>query len=152
MKIRLAVIAGILVLAAACAPSTPTPPEITPQQQITRTEAPAGGEPSPTDFPPTETPLVEEITETVPAQEVTPLEPAATLTEWELVQRTVATYLNRLGRGSDGYQGLTLALEQPEPNQTWCGGLGAAIADFDYANDGESAQVLRDLQISQGCD
>jgi hypothetical protein len=61
------------------------------------------------------------------------------------------SFRNRLDRSSDGYQGLTIALEQTEPNSDWCSGLNAAINDFSYVNDEESAQALRDLQEEQGC-
>jgi hypothetical protein len=151
MKIQLAVICGILVLAAACVPATPALPATTPSPQATQIGAPAGEGLAPTNSPANETPLTAATTETETPEETAPLEPTATPTEWEQVQRTIESYRNRLDRGSDGYQGLTVALEQVEPNQAWCGGLGAAIGDFAYANDEESAQALRDLQDTQGC-
>jgi hypothetical protein len=73
------------------------------------------------------------------------------LSEWEQVQAEVESFRDRLERASDGYNGLSEALEQPEPNQVWCGGLSAAIGDFNYINDAESAQALEDLKASQGC-
>jgi len=77
--------------------------------------------------------------------------PEATLSEWERVQEQVLRYRSRLSSDSDGFAGLTLALEQPEPNDAWCGGLNAAISQFDYARDTASADALMALKDSQGC-
>ncbi len=77
--------------------------------------------------------------------------PAPTLTEWEIVQKQVERLRNLLDRDSDGYAGLSLALEQEAPNSEWCAGLIAAIGDFNYAGDSESAHALEGLRDSQGC-
>lgn len=77
--------------------------------------------------------------------------PQTTLTEWETIQQQVARLRNLLGRDSDGYAGLTSALEQASPNKEWCAGLAAAIGDFNYVGDKESAQTLEKLKESQGC-
>ena len=60
-------------------------------------------------------------------------------------------YRSRLSSDSDGFAGLTLALEQPEPNGAWCAGLNAAISQLDYARDTASADALAALKDSQGC-
>lgn len=77
--------------------------------------------------------------------------PTPTLNAWEMVQVEVARLRNLLERDSDGYNGLTSALEQDEPNLDWCAGLSTAIGDFNYVGDSESAQSLEELQSSQGC-
>lgn len=77
--------------------------------------------------------------------------PAATLSEWEQVQRQLGRYRNLLDAYSDGHTGLTLALERPEPDETWCNGLTAGINDFEYVKDTESADALLELKHSQGC-
>jgi hypothetical protein len=77
--------------------------------------------------------------------------PEATLSEWETVQLQVMRFRTRLSSDSDGFAGLALALEQPEANDTWCGGLNAAISQFDYARDTASADALTALKDSQGC-
>lgn len=95
-----------------------------------------------------------EIIQPSPSSEVILLpspSPAPTLTEWESVQQQVERLRNLLSRDSDGYAGLTLALEQDAPNSEWCAGLTAAIGDFNYVGDSESAQALERLRDSQGC-
>ena len=77
--------------------------------------------------------------------------PTPALSEWEQVQRQVTQLRSRLDAASDGYAGLTLALDQNEPNAAWCGGLNAALADFNYANEAASAQALAALKDAQGC-
>ena len=60
-------------------------------------------------------------------------------------------YRSRFSNDSDGFAGLTLALEQPEPNAAWCAGLNAAISQFDYSRDTSSADALTALKDSHGC-
>jgi hypothetical protein len=67
------------------------------------------------------------------------------------VQKQVGALRNRLDSTSDGYTGLTQALQEAGPTEAWCGGLAAAIGDFNYVNDSASAQALTDLQAEQGC-
>ena len=100
-----------------------------------------------------------DITHTATAEPAPSATPSATavstptpaLSEWEQVQKQVAQYRSRFSRDSDGYAGLTLALEQAEPNQAWCGGLSAAISQFNYVNDTASASALTALKQSQNC-
>lgn len=89
-----------------------------------------------------------------PTSEATPMPSpslAPTLSEWEIIQQQVARLRNLLDRDSDGYTGLTAALEQETPNSQWCAGLDTAIGDFNYINDRESARTLERLRESQGC-
>jgi hypothetical protein len=153
--IRLAIAAGILILLAACAPGAPVTtgvaPAITPEvPSPAATEIPS---PAPQSTP-TQITSENPATDTsVPAE--TALAPtstaAATLSEWDQVQQIVSSYRDRLDRESEGYNGLSTALEQPGANEDWCGGLNAAVADFNYVNDEESAQALVELQAAQGC-
>jgi hypothetical protein len=73
------------------------------------------------------------------------------LSDWEQAQQQISNIRNRLERTSDGYNGLSEALEQSEANAIWCGGLDAAIGDFTYVGNTESAQALADLKLAQGC-
>ena len=146
MKVQLAIIFGILVLLAACSPPAPGPEAASPQPEATPSAVQEVEQPSPTMAVATEMPTSVETPDVTGPAALTP-----TLTEWELVQTSIESLRNLLDRESDGYQGLTTALEQLEPNQAWCGGLSAAIGDFNYINDEESAQALRDLQETQGC-
>jgi len=148
MKVWICLLVGTVLLFAGCSPAaqvaTEAPPEhtATPTSTQAPTSEPAGS-PSPT--------AVLTSTETLsPTPEITAT-PEATLTEWQAVQEQIAGYRNRLAQQSDGYNGLTQALAQSEPNADWCGGLNAAIGDFDYAGDKESAQALEALQEAQGC-
>lgn len=125
-----------IFLLVACSPALP-------EENTTPTETMTLQEPGPTS-------TTEIVTETPPEQPATHT-PEATPTEWEQVQQVVGAYRNRLERGSDGYAGLSEALEQNEPNETWCSGLAAAIGDFNYANEVESAQALAQLRDSQAC-
>jgi hypothetical protein len=136
----------IALLLAGCAPAAPA-------------GAPTATAPPPTAIPPattappapTATPAPQQPTGTpLPAQEETPTA-AATLSEWEQAQQAISSFRNRLERTSDGYNGLSEALEQSEANAVWCGGLDAAIGDFTYVGDTESAQALEELKLAQGC-
>jgi hypothetical protein len=152
MKIQTALVTAILALwLSACAQSDKVLATGSPGPQITQTASPFEEEPSPSPAPATEIRPVVETAVLETQVEESSATPIPTLTEWEQVQHTIESYRNRLERNSDGYQGLTTALEQTEPNPDWCGGLNAAIGDFAYVNDEESVQALRDLQDAQGC-
>lgn len=134
-----------LVVLSACSPAGPT------------TLKPSSPTPTLSPSPSPDTTLIQETAKIIhpsPSSE-TSLQPspspAPTLTEWEAVQKQVERLRNLLDRDSDGYAGLTLALEQDAPNSEWCAGLTAAIGDFNYMGDSESAQVLEGLGDSQGC-
>ncbi len=90
-----------------------------------------------------------------PLKEAPITEPAATAgatqSEWELAQAEVARLRNLLDSYSDGHAGLTTALEQTSANADWCNGLIAGINDFEYIEDTESANILKDLKQAQGC-
>jgi hypothetical protein len=116
--------------------------------------------PSPTSKPPTPTAqprdfvteLTVELPSETPAIEPTATRtPAPTKTEWELAQEQVSRLRNLLDSNSDGYNGLTIALEQAEPNKDWCNGLTAGINDFDYIKDTESSETLQSLKEMNGC-
>ncbi len=116
----------------------------------------ACGSPPVADAPPQPSPNITRTATAGPTPSATPSAvvvstPTATLSEWEQVQRQVAQYRSRFSSDSDGYAGLTLALEQAEPNPAWCGGLSAAIGQFNYANDTASANALTTLKQSQNC-
>ena len=136
----------LALLLAACAPAAPAGAPTTSAPAATATPPASTAAPAPTATPapqqPTETPL--------PTVEETPTA-AATLSEWEQAQQKISSFRNRLERTSDGYNGLSEALEQSEANAVWCGGLDAAIGDFTYVGDTESAQALEELKLSQGC-
>ena len=106
--------------------------------------------------PPT-SPSIPETAETIPpspTSEETMLpspSPEPALTEWETIQQQVVRLRRLLDQNSDGYVGLTSALEQNSPNTEWCAGLAIAIGDFNYVGDNESAQALEKLRKSQGC-
>lgn len=112
------------------------------------TDSPA---PTPTVAQPT-TPVSTTVVAVTPA--VTS-ETLATLTstksEWELIQEQVASFRNLLDQNSDGYNGLTEALQQLGLNETWCNGINAAIVDFNYLNSTQNAQALSNLKTAQGC-
>lgn len=78
--------------------------------------------------------------------------PTPTLTPWQQVQQQVETLRNRLERGSEGHQGLSTALEESEPNETWCSNILIAIQDFNYVNDTASAEAIRELADAQNCE
>lgn len=144
----LKVLAVLLALAlASCAPPAPaSAPTASPLPPTTNPLAITSAAPAHT-----ATPSPQQPTDTaIPTVEET-LTPAATLSEWEQAQREVISFRNRLDRNSDGYLGLSEALEQSEANPIWCGGLDAAIGDFTYIGDTESAQSLTDLKRSQAC-
>lgn len=141
-------LAVLLALAlAGCAPPAPaSAPTASPLPPTTNPPATTSAAPAHT-----ATPSPQQPSDTaVPTVEETPT-PAATLSEWEQAQREVISFRNRLDRNSDGYIGLSEALEQSEANPIWCGGLDAAIGDFTYIGDTESAQALTDLKRSQAC-
>ena len=73
------------------------------------------------------------------------------LSPWEQVQKQVETLRSRLERGSDGYAGLTAALAETEPNETWCSNLLIAIQDFNYLNDTAGVETIRILAEKQNC-
>ncbi len=75
-----------------------------------------------------------------------------TLTAWEQVQQQVEQLRQRLERGSDGYQGLSTALEESEPNENWCNNLLIAIQDFKYINDTTGSQAVQELANTQNCE
>jgi len=109
-----------------------------------------------TETAPAPSPAATQATATLPSPTSTPASapspaPEATLSEWEGVQQQVLQYRNRLSSDSDGFAGLAVALEQPEPNDAWCAGLNAAIRQFDYASDTASVDALTALKDSQGC-
>jgi len=104
------------------------------------------------------TPIVE--TETaVPPQPILPTNtpaptkppPTTTLSPWEQAQKQVETLRSRLERGSDGYQGLSTALEEIEPNEKWCSNLLIAIQDFNYVNDTVSSEAIQTLAKAHNC-
>ncbi|KAA3653833.1 MAG: hypothetical protein DWQ04_34970 [Chloroflexi bacterium] len=82
----------------------------------------------------------------------TELPSTATLSPWEQVQKQVSTLRNRLERGTEGYEGLSTALEEAEPNKKWCSNLLIAIQDFNYINDTASAEAIQTLAQSQNCE
>lgn len=148
MKVWICLPVGIALLIAGCSPAAPIPTEAPPVLTETPTTAPTNiSEPTGTASPTTPATATETPS---PTPEFTAT-PEATLTEWQAVQAQVEGFRNRLAQQSDGYNGLTQALAQSEPNEDWCGGLNAAIGDFDYAGDQESAQALEALQEAQGC-
>lgn len=148
MKVWICLLVGSVLLVAGCSPAAPAATEAPPEQTATPTSTQAAtSEPAGSPFP-TAAPT---STETLPPTPEITATPEATLTEWQAVQEQIAGYRNRLAQQSDGYNGLTQALAQSEPNADWCGGLNAAIGDFDYAGDRESAQALEALQEAQGC-
>lgn len=113
--------------------------------------------PTPRSTSPPTLPRAQGTTETIipsPTPEETSqttLTSAPTLSEWETIRQQIARLRNLLDRDSDGYAGLTAALEQDSPNAAWCAGIGAAIGDFNYVGDSESAQALEMLMDAQGC-
>jgi hypothetical protein len=147
MRFYLLSICILSVVLPACTPAGPT--SITNTSTVAQVSRP--GIPtsitmlaSSTTIPPTFTANPTQI------QEGTP-NPTITLTEWQSVQKEVTRLRDLLDRQSDGYAGLTLALEQDAPNADWCGGLNAAIGDFNYAGDVASSRTLETLQESQAC-
>ena len=77
--------------------------------------------------------------------------PQPTLSPWEQVQKQVEQLRSRLERGSEGYVGLSAALEESEPNETWCNNLLIAIQDFNYVNDTASSGTVQALADAQNC-
>lgn len=132
------------ILITGCAPATEQPQAHT-GTPISPTEATTS---TPTFASPTATTPAPSQTITQSTQTPAPL---PTLTPWEMVQRLVSNFRNQLERGSDGFTGLSIALEQVEPNFDWCNGLSAAINDFNYVRDVENAQKLEAMRADQGC-
>ncbi len=77
--------------------------------------------------------------------------PTPTLSPWEQVQKQVDALRSRLERGSDGYVGLTSALKETGPNETWCSNLLIAIQDFNYINDTAGSEAIQELADTQNC-
>ena len=132
----------ILCFLAACVPATPNPPPTGTLSPPTPTSEPAA--------PPTEPP-VELPSETLAIEPTATRAPVPTKTDWDLVQEQVSRLRNLLDSYSDGYNGLTTALEQNGPNKDWCEGLTAGIGDFDYIKDTESSETLQGLKEMNGC-
>lgn len=152
MLSKVLLVCWIAAALAACGPAAPAGeplPSATPADEPAAVAPAASPTPAATAAPassPTGPPSASDTPAAQPTET-----PAAALSAWETVQREVAQFRNLLERASDGYAGLALALEQEQPNPDWCGGLSAAINDFKYIGDDESAQKLADLQASQGC-
>ena len=132
----------ILCFLAACVPATSVPPPtLTPPPPAPTAEPATQVTESPVELP-SETPAIEPTATRTPAP---------TKTEWELTQDQVSRLRNLLDSYSDGYNGLTSALEQTGPNKTWCDGLTIAINDFAYIKDSESAETLQGLKDLNDC-
>jgi hypothetical protein len=149
-------IGGLLCFLAACAPAGPGAPNTsaTETMQSTLPDTPTATLEATTQ-PTTMTPASSTPESTIPPTAAATMPPAetatATLTPWEEVQADVRSLRNRLDSASDGYTGLSLALDQPQPNEAWCAGLNAGLNDFNYAKDLDSAARLEKLLQEQGC-
>lgn len=122
------------VLLASCSPSS----------NSTNSPAPTQArQPTSTDIP------VQKASE-VPPSETSTARP--TLTAWEEVQKRVQQFRRKLDQGSEGMEGIQIALEQDEANQFWCQGLVSAITDLQYSGDLEDADSIRLIMSEEGCE
>jgi hypothetical protein len=143
---RVLLLVACALLISACQASQPVDPG-----PLTSPQTPAIPTPVITPAVPVDTTTPETVlVTTTPEGAVTPI-PEQAFSEWELVQQTLTSYRNRLDRSSDGYNGLTLALQEADANETWCGGVAAAVGDFAYVNDADAVRILSELMASQGC-